>query len=131
MDPVILDTDVASLLHRHKLAGPLATRLIGREPLITFVTLGELTKAEIRDWGTRRRSELATWLSGIPVLPGDEAVAEIWGKLSCAATRRGRPRPVNDMWIAACCLAHQVPLATLNVKDYQDFTEHHGLRHLG
>jgi hypothetical protein len=31
----ILDTDIASLLHRRKLAGPLATRLIGREPLIT------------------------------------------------------------------------------------------------
>jgi len=31
------------------LAGPLAIRLIGREPLITFVTFGELTKwAEIR-----------------------------------------------------------------------------------
>ncbi len=38
MDPVILDTDVASLLHRRKLAAPFATRLIGREPLITFVT---------------------------------------------------------------------------------------------
>ncbi len=75
MLPVILDTDVASRLHRRKLAGPLATRLFGREPLLTFVTLGELTKwAEIRDWGTHRRSELATWLSGIPVLPGDEAV---------------------------------------------------------
>jgi hypothetical protein len=75
--PVILDTDVASQLHRRKLTGPLATRLVGREPLITFVTLGELTKwAEIRNWGTHRRSELASWLSGIPVLPGDEAVAE-------------------------------------------------------
>jgi hypothetical protein len=41
MQPVVLDTDVASLLHRRKLAGPLATRLIGREPLITF---GELAK---------------------------------------------------------------------------------------
>jgi predicted nucleic acid-binding protein len=129
VDPVILDTDVASLLHRRKLAAPLATRLIGREPLITFVTLGKLTKwAEIRDWGAHRRGELAGWLSGIPVLPGDEAVAENWGKLSAAAARRGRPRPVNDMWIAACCLAHEVPLATLNLKDYQDFIEHHGLR---
>lgn len=113
--------------------GPGHPRYRRRVPsLITFVTLGELTKwAEIRDWGTHRRSELASWLSGIPVLPGDEAVAEIWGKLSAAATRRGRPRPVNDMWIAACCLAYQVPLATLNLKDYQDFTEHHGLRLLG
>jgi predicted nucleic acid-binding protein len=130
--PTVLDTDVASLLHRRKLTGPLATRLIGREPLITFVTFGELTKwAEIRHWGTRRREELMGWLSGIPVLPGDEAVAAVWGRLSAAAVRRGRPRPVNDMWIAACCLAYEVPLATLNLKDYEDFKEHHGLRILG
>jgi len=127
--PVVLDTDVASLLHRRKLTGPLATRLIGREPLITFVTYGELTKwAEIRRWGTHRRGELAAWLSGIPVLPGDEPVATTWGRLSAAAIRRGRPRPVNDMWVAACCLAYELPLATLNLKDYEDFREHHGLR---
>lgn len=132
MHPAVLDTDVASLLHRRKLTGPLATRLIGREPLITFVTYGELAKwAEIRHWGVRRREELMGWLSGIPVLPGDEAVAAIWGRLSAAAVRRGRPRPVNDMWIAACCLAYEVPLATLNLKDYEDFKEHHGLRILG
>jgi toxin FitB len=35
---------------------------------------------------------------------------------------------VNDMWVAACCLAEDVPLATRNVKDYADFTEYHGLR---
>ena len=127
--PTVLDTDVASLLHRRKLTGPLATRLIGREPLITFVTFGELTKwAEIRNWGVRRREELADWLSGVPVLPGDEPVAAIWGRLSAAAIKRGRPRPVNDMWVAACCLAYEVPLATLNLKDYEDFKEHHGLR---
>jgi len=117
-----LDTDVASLLHRGTLAGPLATRLIGREPLITFVTFGELAKwAEIRNWGQRRREELTSWLSRIAVLPGDEAVAATWGRLSAAASRRGRPQPVNDMWIAACCLTHGIPLATLNLKDYEDF----------
>jgi predicted nucleic acid-binding protein len=108
------------------------TRLIGREPLITFVTYGEQTKwAEIRHWGARRREELAGWLSGIPVLPGDEPVAAVWGRLSAAAIRRGRPRPVNDMWIAACCLAYEVPLATLNLKDYEDFKEYRGLRIIG
>lgn len=132
MHPAVLDTDVASLLHRRKLTGPLATRLIGREPLITFVTYGELTKwAEIRHWGARRREELAGWISGVPVLSGDESVAGIWGRLSAAAIRRGRPRPVNDMWVAACCLAYEVPLATLNLKDYEDFKEHHGLQIVG
>jgi predicted nucleic acid-binding protein len=132
VDPAVLDIDVASRLHRNTLTGPLVTRLIGREPLITFVTFGELAKwAEIRNWGQRRREELTGWLARIAVLPGDEAVAAAWGRLSAAAIRRGRPRPVNDMWIAACCLTHGVPLATLNLKDYEDFKQHHGLRILG
>jgi predicted nucleic acid-binding protein len=132
VQPVILDTDVASLTHKGKLAGPVAARLIGRRPLITFVTLGELTKwVEIRHWGVRSRQALADWLSGIPVLPGDEPVAAMWGRLSAAAVARGRPRPVNDMWIAACCLTYDLPLATLNLKDYEDFQSYHGLRILG
>jgi predicted nucleic acid-binding protein len=87
-------------------------------PLITFVTFGELaTWAEIRNWGQRRREELTSWLSRIAVLPGDEAVDATWGRLSAAAVQRGRPRPVNDMWVAACCLTHGIPLATLNLKE--------------
>lgn len=76
MQPVVLDTDVASRSHLGKLTGPLATRLIGRRPVITFVTYGELTQwTEVRSWGGRRRQELADWLSDIPVLQGDAAVA--------------------------------------------------------
>ena len=47
-------------------------------------------------------------------------MAVSWGRLSAAATLRGRPRPVNDMWVAACCLTHDLLLATLNLKDYED-----------
>jgi predicted nucleic acid-binding protein len=82
-------------------------------------------------WGTRNRQALADWISNIPVLPGDEPVAATWGRLSAAAAQRGRPRPTNDMWIAACCLTYDLPLATLNIKDYEDFRSHHGLRILG
>jgi predicted nucleic acid-binding protein len=132
MQPVVLDTDVASLSHKRKLPGPMAGRLIGRRPVITFVTFGELTKwVEVRQWGARSRQELADWISGIAILPGDESVAATWGVLSAAASRRGRPRPVNDMWIAACCLTYDLPLATGNIKDYEDFATHHGLRLLG
>lgn len=46
--------------------------------------------------------------------------AQIWGRLSADGKRRGRTRPVNDTWIAACCLAWGMPLATLNRKDYAD-----------
>jgi hypothetical protein len=38
-------------------------------------------------------------------------------------------RPAHsDTWIAARCLAYDLPLATHNLKDFKDFTEHHGLR---
>jgi predicted nucleic acid-binding protein len=132
VQPVVLDTDVASLVHKRKLSGQLTARLIGRQPVITFVTLGELSKwAEIRHWGQRNRQALADWVSGIPVLPGDEAVAATWGRLSAAAVGRGRPRPTNDMWIASCCLTYDLPLATLNLKDFEDFRTFHGLRILG
>lgn len=46
------------------------------------------------------------------------------------AQQRGRPRPQNDTWIAACCLVDNLPLATLNTKDFADFAdfaEHDGL----
>ncbi|MEU7898451.1 PIN domain-containing protein [Nonomuraea sp. NPDC049152] len=75
----------------------------------------------------RSRNALTAWLHAVPVLPGDEEVAVTWGRLAAAAVKRGRPRPMNDMWIAACCLTHGIPLATLNVKDFEDFTIHHGL----
>jgi hypothetical protein len=63
------------------------------------------------------------------MLPGDEDVADIYGTLSAAAMVRGRPRPMNDMWIATCCLTHGLLLATLNVMDFQDFKTHHSSPH--
>jgi len=128
VDPIVLDTDVASLRFKGELPTSMFARLAGRQPLITFVTLGEMTKwTALRQWGTERRSRLAHWLAGMAVLPGTEDVAVTWGRISAAAIQRGRARPINDTWIAACCLVYNLPLATLNVKDFADFAEHEGL----
>lgn len=125
---VVLDTDVASRSLRDQLAGPLAARIAGRVWLVTFVTVGELWQwAELRSWGPARRGDLEAWLAGVVTLPATDTVAGTWGRISAAATRRGRPRPVNDTWIAATCLANGVQLATFNVKDYEDFADHEGL----
>jgi predicted nucleic acid-binding protein len=125
---VVLDTDVASRSFKGRLPSALGARLAGMQPLLTFVTVGELTQwAELRQWGSRNRGMLGSWLASKPVIPAGKSVAVVWGELSAAATRRGRARPVNDTWIAACCITYGVPLATLNVKDFADFSEHHGL----
>ena len=133
---VVVDTDVSSRIFRDRLSGPLAAKLVGKTLCTTFVTLAELTQwAEMRHWGSRNRLALERWLAPILVLPYNENqddgvledVARVWGEISARARLRGRARPHNDTWIAACCLVYDLPLATLNVKDFADFAEHEGL----
>jgi predicted nucleic acid-binding protein len=129
---VVVDTDVASRLLRRRLTGPLAGRLTGRPLCVTFVTVGELSRwAELRAWGTRSRMELADFFDRVTFVPGGEVVGRRWGSMTAAAQRRGRAVPVNDSWIAACCLARGLPLATLNTKDFADLVEHEGLALVG
>lgn len=57
--------------------------------------------------------------------------ARAWGNLFRGRRRRGRTRPINDTWIAACCLVEGLRLATLNVKDFADFADRNGLKLIG
>jgi predicted nucleic acid-binding protein len=126
---VVLDTDIASQSIKRQLSGPLAARLTGQAWCVAFVTVGELWQwASARGWGRQAREGLERWLDRVIVLHSDDAISRTWGNIAADARGRGRPRPVNDSWIAACCIAHNLPLATGNVKDYQDFAEHNGLR---
>lgn len=132
MNSVVFDTDVASLIFKGELSDSVAAQLVGYRPCVTFVTLAELTKwVELRSWGPQRRDQLTGWLNAMVVLPGTPLVARKWGEISAFAVKRGRPRPQNDTWIAACCLVYGVPLATLNVKDFADFVDHEGLELIG
>lgn len=106
----------------------MATKLTGPTWCVTFITVGELWQwAATRNWGPRTRDNLENWLSRVVVLDSDDATSRTWGAISAAARRRGRPRPPNDTWIAASCIAHQSPLATFNVRDFGDFVEHERL----
>lgn len=126
MSIIVLDTDVASATLRNRLPEKLRTRLAGQTMAITFVTVGELAKwRALRGWGPRRTADVAR--QHVAVLQYDEAVAARWGQLQARAQLRGRPWPHNDTRIAACCLTDNLPLATLNTKDFTDFAGHDGL----
>jgi toxin FitB len=128
MSLVVVDTDVASTLLRRRTPTVLIHRLADHTVGITFVTYGELTKwTLVRRWGPRNLETMRIFLAGLLVLPYDRRVAARWGEIQAYAQLRGRPRPTNDSWIAACCLVRDVPLATLNIKDFEDFEQHEGL----
>ena len=128
MSPIVLDTDVSSLSIKGRLPATLLAKLGVAQFGITFVTLGELTQWTIlRDWGPRQHERLNQWMAAKAIIPYSNDVARKWGEISAYARRRGRPRPQNDTWIAACCLVYDIPLATMNVKDFEDFVEFEGL----
>jgi hypothetical protein len=125
---VVFDTDVASATIRGRLSSAAAARLAPLGELTTFVTLAELTKwARLRQLAPRRLQAMSRWLSHVVVIGYDQRVAVTWGEVQARAQARGRPRPANDAWIAACCLAHGLPLATFNIRDFADLAEHEGL----
>ena len=128
MRTVVLDTDVSSLIIKRQLSARLAAALADHLLSITFVTVGELRHwVESRPMSRQRLAELTAWKRAVVKLPGDMETAEVWGQLAAAARLRARPRPQNDMWIAASCISRGLPLATRNVRDFADFAEHHGL----
>jgi toxin FitB len=132
MSVVVIDTDVASALVRGRSPGQVAPHLVGHVLATTFVTVGELTTwTHVRHWEPRSLADMDRFIDGRVVLPYGRKVATRWGELQAYATLRGRPRPVNDTWIAACCLVRGLSLATLNVKDFADFAEHEGLDLVG
>lgn len=129
MQAVVLDTDVASAILRRRPSDTIRGSLAGQVPAVSFITAGELNRwAHIRNWGPTRRRQLDEWLAGVVVLESSPAVWRIWGQITAEARLRGRPRPVADSWIAACCLALELPLITFNQRDFEDFATHNDLR---
>lgn len=125
---VVLDTDAASLLQKGRAPAWVDRHVAGNRVWLTFVGVGELWKwAEVRTWGPPNRALLDAWIARRPVIPYDVEVARVWARLSAGAQRRGRPRPQNDTWVAACCVRHDLPLITLNERDFLDFSLRDGL----
>jgi tRNA(fMet)-specific endonuclease VapC len=92
---------------------------------LSVISQGELvqgvltsSQAKINDARLRRL------LSEMGILPVTEETAERYASIASQLAGRGATIPQNDMWIAACALEHDLPLATSDahfqrVKDLQ------------
>lgn len=83
MTGVVYDTNIASLAVKSSLPADLAARLAGTEPVLSFVTVGELGKrAEVRAWGPRPRGAADAWTASRQVIDSDDTVSRTWGRLA-------------------------------------------------
>jgi predicted nucleic acid-binding protein len=56
----------------------------------------------------------------LPILPFDMRVAKTYTQLHAKCIRKGKPRPVFDLFIASMALVHKVILATCNYRDFKE-----------
>jgi toxin FitB len=129
---IVLDTDVVSRYRAGRLPTVFARQVASNEICIAFAAAGELWKGALdRRWGGVRRGGLDLWLDETTILPAGLRVGKVWAALTAGAQRRGRPRPLNDSWIAACCIDRGLPLLTLNRRDFVHYAVYDGLVLLG
>ena len=80
---------------------------------------------------SRRRNDYERWLGELiaatRVLPVDDETASHYARIRAELKKAGRPVPSNDLWIAALCRQHRLPLMSLD----GHFDAVQGMRRIG
>ena len=107
---MILDTNALSAVADNQ---PAAVRIFSQAVSIEVpvIVLGEYRFGIAH---SRRRREYEKWLEELVavtrVLPLDQATSGHYAQIRAELKKGGRPIPSNDLWIAALCRQHRLPL---------------------
>ncbi|WFU06485.1 type II toxin-antitoxin system VapC family toxin (plasmid) [Rhizobium sp. CB3171] len=128
---LLLDTNVLSEVTRPRPDAHVLKWLDGLDEdrsFISVVSIAEIRRGVALMDSGRKRDALTEWLAqDLPqrfehrVLPVNEPVAVAWGDLMGLAKRNGRGLSSMDGLIAATAIAHNLALATRNIRDFEGF----------
>ena len=94
-----------------------------REIAVDPIILGEIRFGILLLARGRRRTRLEHWFRAgverLHCLPWDAATGLRWAELLASLRTAGRAMPIKDSLIAATALTHDLPLATLNRRDFE------------
>lgn len=104
-------------------AEPSAARAIqaSRTVYLPIIVVGEYKYGIYAGSRKKRNLELLEKFIDRPscrLLFVDEMTAEHFARLRAYLKEKGQPIPINDIWIAALCVQHDLPLLTRD-KDFQ------------
>lgn len=84
-----------------------AMSIHGEEIFISSIVIGELLfgfmKGKKREWNERKLRQITSRLN-IHIIDVTESVARKYATLFLSLQARGAMIPINDVWIAACCM---------------------------
>jgi len=107
---LILDTNALSAAADRD---PAALEVVARAELLAVpvIVLGEYRLGIAQ---SRRRTEyenwLREWIGTVTVLDIDDETTHHYAAIGLELKRSGKPIPANDLWIAALCRQHSLPL---------------------
>jgi tRNA(fMet)-specific endonuclease VapC len=107
---LILDTNALSAAADRE---PAALRIVsGAEGLaVPVIVLGEYRLGIAQ---SRYRKDYETWLrellTAVSILDVDERTSYHYASIGLELKAKGKPIPSNDLWIAALCRQHSLPL---------------------
>lgn len=128
MTRILLDTNVLSELVRAR-PDPRVVEFVQAQsdPLISALTIHEITYGAERAPDPSRRARLVAWVGQIRqnfagrIVEVDADVAEQAGRLRAAAAAQGVSTDPVDALIAACAVARAASVATRNVRDFAPY----------
>jgi len=112
-DRVALDTSVAIDV----LAAKADARLLAgiNEHLLPAPVVGELRYGALNSRkAAENLAKVEALVTRCAVLNVTVTTAKVYAELGLALRQKGKPIPENDLWIAALCVEHQVPLAAVD-----------------
>jgi tRNA(fMet)-specific endonuclease VapC len=107
---LILDTNALSAAADRE---PAALEVVARAErlAVPVIVLGEYRLGIAQ---SRRRTEyenwLREWMGTVEVFDIDEVTTRHYAEIGLELKKSGKPIPTNDLWIAALCRQHSLPL---------------------
>ena len=124
---MIVDTNALSAAANDDLA-VVAILTRADQMAIPVVVLGEYRYGIAQ---SRHRATYEGWLAGLlrdcVVLDINEPTAQHYAEITLDLKRKGKPIPTNDLWIAALCRQHSLPLLSRDRR----FDQVTGLKRIG
>ena len=121
--PLLLDTDVFSWLVWQRANWQAFADLVDGHPFVlSFAVVGELRAGAVKaQWSAARRELLNRRIAECVVLTADDVVVTAYAELHARFRDNLRKDGANDMWTAACALAHDpaLPIVTNNLNDFE------------
>jgi tRNA(fMet)-specific endonuclease VapC len=107
---MILDTNALSAAADDD-PGAVAVLARAEQMVLPVIVLGEYRHGIAQ---SRNRASYENWLAGLlhdcMVLDVQEPTSHHYAEISLELKRKGKPIPTNDIWIAALCRQHSLPL---------------------